>query len=38
MFGKGQRSELDDGEAEVLAERLRSELGREERREGREKL
>jgi hypothetical protein len=29
MFGRGQRSELDDEEAVVLAGRLREEIGKE---------
>lgn len=32
MFGRGQRSELDEEEAGALVERLRGELGRELRR------
>jgi hypothetical protein len=42
MFGRGQREELDDEEAAVLAGKLREELGREvariEKMEGRGKL
>ena len=29
MFGRGQRSELDDEEAAILARRLRDEVGKE---------
>lgn len=37
MFGKGQREELEEGEAEVLVRRMRERLGREiERVRGRE--
>lgn len=39
MFGRGQRSELDDEEAADLARRLRAEVAREmERIDGRVKL
>jgi hypothetical protein len=39
MFGRGQRSDLDEEEAATLATALREELGREvERIEKREKL
>ena len=38
MFGRGQRSELDDEEAAILAGNLREELGREVGREERGKL
>lgn len=33
MFGRGQRSELDDDEAEDLVKKLRVELGKEVARE-----
>lgn len=38
MFGRGQRSELDDDEAAALAKRLREELSRVMERIEREKL
>ncbi|CAG8958899.1 hypothetical protein HYFRA_00012896 [Hymenoscyphus fraxineus] len=38
MFGRGQRSELDDEEAAVLAEKLREEMKKEIERIGKEKL
>ncbi|ESZ97014.1 glycerol dehydrogenase Gcy1 [Sclerotinia borealis F-4128] len=38
MFGRGQRSELDEEEAEVLAAQLREELGREMGGTGKGKL
>jgi hypothetical protein len=42
MFGRGQREELDDDEAAILARKLRDELGREvariEKTDGRGKL
>ena len=39
MFGRGQRSDLDEDDAAVLARQLREELAREvERIENREKL
>jgi hypothetical protein len=38
MFGRGQRSELDDDEAKELAHLLREELAKEMVRMGREKL
>lgn len=34
VFGKGQREELEEGEAEVLVQRMRERLGREVEREG----
>lgn len=33
MFGRGQRSELDDDDAEILVEELRSEVRKEVERE-----
>jgi diadenosine tetraphosphate (Ap4A) HIT family hydrolase len=38
MFGRGQRSELDEDEAVVLAAQLREELEREVKRIGKESL
>jgi hypothetical protein len=38
MFGRGQRSELDDEEAAELAKALREELSKELERAPREKL
>jgi hypothetical protein len=39
MFGRGQRSELDDDEAVELTKKLKEELAREmERTQNREKL
>jgi len=38
MFGRGQRSELDEDEAKVLAAQLREELGREMEGIGKGKL
>ncbi|TGO84429.1 hypothetical protein BPOR_0505g00020 [Botrytis porri] len=38
MFGRGQRSELDEDEAKVLAAQLREELGREMEKIGKGKL
>jgi hypothetical protein len=38
MFGRGQRSEIDDDEAAELSKNLRQELAREIERRNREKL
>jgi len=38
MFGRGQRSEIDDDEAAALAQGLREELTREVERRNKEKL
>jgi hypothetical protein len=38
MFGRGQRSEIDDDEATELSKNLRQELAREIERRNREKL
>jgi len=42
VFGKGQREELDEGDAEVLVRRMRARIGREVesvgRREGEESV